>query len=531
MKKPKFPILYFLLLLILPGLFGGCKKVEDGLSALTWQINFDLIKTTWDIQFIDGASGLPVGANTEDRIEMTVSGNDASNIIDLAGIRQPRFYSTKGFAALALHPDRAGVAASAPVRFVIHANHADYLPVVVPVIAFNSGINPIKIYLTHRNNAPENVDLATSLVTEILSNGTLTDSVTLTTPMNMTSVHLDNGTGLTDAGGVELSGALKATLSHWEGGTTSGLKTFPGGQVTVSSAGNPGLIYLAGGIFVEIQDQDGRLASTLTKPIRSRIVVSPQAYNPETRAKIAIGQSVPLWHLNIQTGIWENLNTVVLEADGNDIKASFNMYTPGLYLLGWINESLCSNPLLMHPGTLPEYHELSYAFTVNVFELFENELRFIRTVGLNGPVSEDFELRMLPVQSEILLRFEAYTGETDPYYRNPEPVLLAGFCESGNPVEFELLPKPNSTFKKIEVVFIDVAHNNTRYNPKVFPGYYRKNGATIWQSAFVYDGQAYIVNPEEGALYEMGINFKGRFQRKEVSIGPEDVILVEIAID
>jgi len=531
MKKPKFPLHYFLLLLVLPGMISGCKKVEDGLSALTWQINFDLIKTTWDIQFTDGATGLPVGANTDDRIEMTISGKDAGNIIDLAGIRQPRFYSTKGFAALALHPDRAAVEPSAPVRFVIHVNHPGFLPVEVPVIAYSSGINPIKIYLTNRQDAPENVDLAISMVTGILSGGVLTDTLAVTTPLNMASVHLEKGTGISDAGGAQLSDDLNITLSHWEGGTTGGLKTFPGGQVTVSSAGNPGLIYLAGGVFVEIEDQNGRLASSLTKPIRSQVAVSPQAYNPDTRAKLTVGQTVPLWHLNTQTGIWENLNTVVLEADGSALKAPFNMYSPGLYLLGWINENLCSNPLLMHPGTLAENDELSYAFTVNVFELFENELRFIRTVGLNGPVSEDYELRMLPIQSEILLRFEAYTGELNPYYQNPEPLLLAGFCESGSPVEFELLPNPNSTFKKIEVVFIDVAHNNTRYNPKVFPGYYRKNGATIWQSAFVYDGQAYIVNPEEGALYEMGINYKGRFQRKEVTIGPEDVILVEIAID
>jgi hypothetical protein len=531
MKKSKFPILYFLVLLILPGMIGGCKKVEDGLSALTWQINFDLIKTTWDIQFIDGSSGLPVGANSEERIEMTITGNDAGNIIDLAGIRQPRFYSTKGFAALALHPDRAAVEPATPVRFVIQVNHPGYLPVTVPVIAYHGGINPIRIYLTSRQDAPENVDLAVHQASGMLSGGSLTDTLAVNTPLSRAAIHLDAGTALVATDGTQLSGDLTVTLSHWEGGTTGGLKTFPGGQITLSSAGNPGLIYLAGGAYVEMRDQDGRLATSLSKPIRSEVAVSSLAYHPITRTILTPGQSVPVWHLNSETGIWDNQNTVITEIADGELIARFSMYSPGLYLLGWINENLCSNPLVMRPGTLPEYDVLSYAFTVNVFELFENELRFIRTAGLNGPVSSDYELRLLPDQSEILLRFEAYTGELNPYYRNPDPLLLAGFCESGGPVEFELLPRPNSTYKKIEVVFIDVAHNNTRYNPKVFPGYYRKTGTTIWQSAFVYDGQAYIVNPEVGAVYEMGINFKGRFQRKEVTVGAEEVILVEIAID
>jgi hypothetical protein len=153
--------LYLVLILGLPGFIGGCKKIDDGLSSIIWQMNFDLVTTTWDIQFIDAATGLPVGADNDERVTAAISGVDKVHILDLAGIRQTLFYSTKGALALALHPDRPAPQAPTPVRFFIHASHPAYLPVTVPVLTHETGINPIKIFLTDRNNPPANVDMLT----------------------------------------------------------------------------------------------------------------------------------------------------------------------------------------------------------------------------------------------------------------------------------------------------------------------------------------------------------------------------------
>ncbi len=522
---------FFVILLILPGLFNGCKKVEDGLSSIIWQINFDLVTTTWDIQFIDAATGLPIGANSEDQTEVTITGNDQPHILDLAGIRQPVFYSTRGFMALALHPNRLSPGALTPVSFVIHASHPAYLPVHVPVLSYSAGINPIRVFMVSKDHAPLNVDLLTQTAAGHLADGRLSDSLKLYTSANLASVELPSGTEIHAASGAQLAGSLTFAFSYWEGGTVNGLKMLPGGQISVSSAGTPGLIYPAGAIYTGITDEDGKTAATLSRPVKCSALISRSVYNPATKAKLTAGELVPVWFMNPATGIWENQGTTILQAFQNKLLANFEMNIPGLYLLGWINENLCTSPLTMHPVTLPEYSAIPYAFAVNIFEVYGEELRFIRTTDISGQVTEDYSMRFLPDNSELVFRFEAYTGEDKPYYRNPDPILLAGFCESGTPAEFDLLPKPNSTYKKIEVVFIDVEHNNTRYNPKVFPGYYRKTGATTWQSAFVYGGQAFMINPREGDLYEMGINFKGKLHLKEVTVGPEEVVLVEIAID
>jgi hypothetical protein len=344
-------------------------------------------------------------------------------------------------------------------------------------------------------------------------------------------IRIKAGTEITAANGAQLAGDLTVGLSSYEGGTTNGLKFLPGGQLAVSSNGKPGLIYLAAGIYLDIMDADGKFAGTLSQPAECTAQISRSVYDPSTKTILTAGQSVPVWYMNPSSGLWENKGTAMLEAYQNKLRAGFIMHSPGLYVLGWINENLCPTPLTLHPNSLPEYKKIPYAFTLNVFELFGEELRFVRTAGICGQMDEDFLLRFLPDNSELVFRFEPYVNEDKPYYKSPDPILLSGFCEAGSPVDFDLLPKPNSTYKQIEVVFIDVQHNNTRYNPKLFPGYYRKNGTTTWQSALVYNGQAYIVNPQPGDLYQMGINFKGEFHLKEVTVGPEEVVLVEIAVD
>lgn len=528
MKSRKIHLLFLLMLL---SLLSGCKKVESGLADIIWQINFDLVTTTWDVQFIDAATGLPVGANNNDRIEVTITGGDKNNILDLAGVRQTRFYSTKGVLALCLHPDRAVPDPQTPVKFVIHANHEAYLPVNVPVTSYHEGVNPIKVYLINRSNAPENVDLLAQTQVGRMVDGKLTDSLTLKTALNYSTLAIAAGTEFHAASGAQLAGDLTFAFSYWEGSTVNGLKTFPGGQVTRNIVGNPGLIYLACGLYVDIHDADRKYTSQVSQPMVCKAIINKAVYNPLTKAKLVAGETVPIWYMNPATDLWENKGSTIIQTIDNNLVANLSLESTGLYLVGWIDENLCSSFAVLHPNTLAQFQEIPYAFTISIFQTFNNELRFIQSTSISGKATEDYDIHFLPDNSELVVRFEPYTYENSPYYKTPDPVFLAGFCQSGNPVNFSLQPKTGSTFKKIKVVFIDVLHNNTRYIPKVFPGCYRKSGTTVWQSAFVYGGQAYMVNTMEGDLFEMGINFKGGFHQKQVTIGSEEYTLVEITLE
>ncbi|MDD4645978.1 MAG: hypothetical protein PHY99_08315, partial [Bacteroidales bacterium] len=457
MKRQIGHFLLFFILISFPVVFEGCKKIEDGLSDLKWQIDFDLVKTTWDVQFYDASTGMPLGVNSDLRVEVTITGSDKSNILDLAGIRQTRFYSTQGTLALALHPDRTSPDAQTPVSFVIHASQRDYIPVQVPVLTYHEGINPIRIYMVNRSVAAENVDHVYMTDAARLVFGKLSDTVSLKTPAGLASFQMNAGTELSGSGNSQLTpGDLFITLSCWEGSTTNGLKSFPGGQIVVDAAGNPGLVYPACGLFIDIQDQNLLSVSTISKPIQCQAVISPAVYNPVSAAFIAAGEEVPLWFMNESSGIWENQGPVTVEASGALLVANITLSRPGMYMLGWINTNLHSAPLQFHPVFAPGGDPLSYAFTVNIYEMLGHELRFVRTAAVNGPATEDFNLHFLPSNSELVIRFESFMGEDRAYYSNPDPVLISGGYNFSTPVNLNLVPKSGCTCKKIEIILVDI---------------------------------------------------------------------------
>ncbi len=531
MSKAKSVLGQIALFVCLFPLLNGCGKIEDGLTAITWQLDFDLITTTWDIQFRDAATGELIGGNSDERVEVRIAGHDQASILDLAGVKQPRFYSTKGTLALALHPDRQAPGPLNSVRFLVQASHPGYIPASVAVNTATVGINPIKIYLTSRKNEPENVSMLNLERMSMVTNGRIRDSVELFTPGNGAMARISAGTEMIASSGAQLGGALDLLFAYWTGGSQTALPSLPGGQTAFNGQNQLSQIYLAGAIYLEIRDEFGKAAATLSKPVVTTLLIDKSVYNPVTGSMLQSGDDVPLWHFDPVNAVWIQAGKTITTPFQNKLTAALELSEPGFWFAGWFDHVLCQSPVSIQFNTLPEYDELPFAFTVKVFQIWKDEFRFIRALEIGGPVSEGAYLFNLPEDAELLIRFEPYITSNDQYYRSPDPMLLANYCEAGYKTQSDLLPKPNGTYKKIEVVFIDTKHNNTRYNPKMFPGYYRKSGAMEWQSAFVYQGQTYLVNPVVGSLYELGINYKGEFHKKEVVVGEEEVLLVEIEID
>jgi hypothetical protein len=531
MKKwIKFPVLLSLMGGLALGV-AGCGKVEDGLNSITWELNFDLVKTTWDIQFINAVTGELIGANSEEKVEVSLSGPDRESILDLAGKKRSSFYSSKGSLALALHPDHTSPENGKPVMFRLHASHGDFIPAVVPVITHHDGISPLKVYLTPLGESPENASVRQLLQTSMVTNGRIESGLEVLTPGNTGRILILSGTEMVTSSGEQLGGTLDVTLGHWPGGENNALASLPGGQLALDEPDRPGQIDLAGALDLEVRDQFGKAAAYFDKPAEAQILVNGSVYNPVTRTAVSANDMIPVWHLDRLTGTWALQASVMPEAFQGNFTLTFQVTKPGLWMAGWIDTNLCNRPVSITFNTLPEYNSLPYAFTLNLFRIRDDEFRFLRKMEIGGLAGDTAWIPNLPSGEEIYIRFEPYMTGVDSYYKAPDPLLLTGFCEAGYGVSSDLLPKPGCTFKKIKVVFIDTQHNQTRYNPLIFPGYYRKTGTTAWQSAFVYNGEAFMVNPDEGSVYEMGMNFKGEFHRKEVLVGSEELVVVEIGIE
>jgi len=525
-----------LLFLLLPGvmllLAPGCQKVEEGLTAITWRLNFDLIQTTWDVQFLDAQSGEFIGSLEADRVEATITGADRSHILDLAGKRRDVFYATYGFLSFALHPERQDPDKNTPVSYVIHAHHPDYLPVHFPVLCREPGLHPLQIRMVKRTQTPAHVGIAEAVDYSSVINGRLQDSLELYTPLNQARLVVPEGTRMVAPNASELGGALDVVFGYWEGAHTESVTAMPGGQLGMLSENGSELsqMHSAGFVYLSAIDAYDKAAVFLDGPVELDLLLNTESYNPESDRFISPIDQIPLWHQDPSTGIFTKITDVPLIAFQNKIRARFMVNLTGYFMLGWFSENACGDPLSLSMQTLPEYRLLPYSFQATVHQLVNDQLFLIRTLAIGGAPGEEVLIHDLPADREVVIRFSSYLIGVNGYYRAPDPLLLANAC-IGTGARADLLPFANSTYREVHPVFIDVAHNNTRYTPEVFPGYYRKKGDLNWHSAFVFGGKAYIVNPEEGVSYELGINFKGEYHQKEVVFGEEEIIEVEIEIE
>lgn len=528
----KFRLIQILLpILVLTLSTISCSKVEDGLNSMTWRIDFNLISSTWDVQFIDARTGELIEGTEENRVQVIISGPDQNHILDLSGFRRDRFYTSHGFLGLALHPDRNSPTPVSPLRFVLKASHPDYLPVSFPVTTRHDGINPLQIRMVHKGVTPPHVAVAAESGMSRVVEGRLQDSLEIFVPANLASVKFQQYTLLQDKENHLLGGSLDITFGYWEASHFESTLAQPGGQLALTTEnGKPGVIYSAGMFYLNVMDEYGQEPDEFDLPARAQVILAADIHNPETGSSISINDRLNLWYQDPATGLWSIVNTLRPSPYQNKFVIHIPFDRPGTYLLGWISEETCNEALVIHFKTLPEYNLLPYGFSVNTYQLVHNELRLLRSEPIVGPVDQEVKLYDLPTGKELVFRFEPYLIPAPSYYRSPDPLLVANSC-SATGHELDLLPRPGGTFTQVKVVFIDTQHNNTRYTPRVFPGYYRQAGTQPWQSAFVYQGLTYLVNLVIGGTYELGINFKGEFHKKEMVIGTGELVEIEIELE
>jgi len=513
--------------------FSTCSNLDGGFDEISWQMNFDLINTSWDVQFKDAASGELIGNNSEIRVEAYLTGPDESNILDLAGIRQERFYSTKGFLGLILHPNRVEPGENNPVQFTLHAKVDGYLPVHVPIETFNTGIHPVEIMLVSLDLAPIGVNVLHLEDAGKFVFGLLHDSITLYTPGNRLEVVIPQGIQMLDKNGEALSGNMDVTLALWDGMVESAVEALPGGPLALLDINDYKIAIKqpASQLFLLIKDQYGKEALTFSENIRATFLLDPMVYNPEENRLIWPDDILPVYQLNKQNGSWSQESIVNLEGFQNKILAKINLRKTGTFHFGWMDRNYCQYPLNLEFTTLPEYNTFPYSFRLKLYRNVNGVFQYLYSFGVTGNASESSQLRYIPIGSELIMRFEPYLDCAQPYYKTPDAVLLTGECSEHPALQNDLIPIPPGDIRELQVIFIDTKHNNTQYIPSLLAGYYKSTSLSCWHSALVYNGTTYLFNVNPGEIYELGINYKGEYHYTELSITDTRTMYVEIEIN
>lgn len=324
-------------------LFVKCKKIQDPTDNLKLFINYNVIKTTVSVSFVDAATDslIRFDYNFKD-VTVNLGGKDADKILDVTGATKSSFTSANGFLAFGVDPSYTPTSGN-PIEFTIIAECQGYASTSIPVKLYDESHRSIIINMVDLNNLPTGVVRKTDNSGHISSDIVDNDVVLETSPAGTTGTKakltIKQGTKIKDAEGNVLSGDLSAELIYYNNMDQRSLASFPGGLTpSINESGNQGdaMFYSAGFARIEITDENGKKAKTFeNEELELTVEIANNTYNKNTGTQIADGDQVPVWSYDLESGIWNFEKDAAIVNVGGTLQATTGISHLTFFNLDW----------------------------------------------------------------------------------------------------------------------------------------------------------------------------------------------------
>ena len=168
-----------------------------------------------------------------------------------------------------------------------------------------------------------------------------------------TKVVIPADTVLTSATGAKVTGALKVITTHYSAQEANSIQLFPGGFAVLATTPDSNAtaetekditFVTAGFTSIVIENEKGEKVKNFSKPIEVKMQIKEGTTNPDKNKAIAIGDIVPVWSYNEDTGKWvyEEDETIT---DLNTTDDFYNVVVKAAHLsywsLGWFFSKTC----------------------------------------------------------------------------------------------------------------------------------------------------------------------------------------------
>ncbi len=360
--KPQYQLLKSLATFIMCiYLLNGCKKYNQD---LTWKVNTNVYSSPVLLRFLNSD---PAATDEPKNFAVTISGKDANKVV--VGSGGVDFKAVNGLLPIALV---GGIVPTPqnPVIFNVYADIPGYAPVSQAIILTDTNPQVRSVFAVSYSKP---VKGTAALVNQTSLNSGVSSAVSMSTQTNtdMTeraTVSIQEGTQMLDANGNAItSGTLQTKLIHFGTGTTSSLESFPGGLTApdaIGKDGNPisgGVTFVTGGLLSIRMIAGGTEVKKFSKPLNVSMEVNSNVINPGTDQAVALGDSIPVWSLNEQTGQWKYESMGVVALDGNGkMSVQFQAAHLSCWNLDWWwsafgSYQTCNNPLTVIVHADPAY--------------------------------------------------------------------------------------------------------------------------------------------------------------------------------
>ena len=349
-------------------IFYGCKKDGD-----PYEISNDTYQSPMFIQFNNGDTN---STTIIPDFTLTIFGKDAASVVTPDGGTSFTVY--EGVINLALRKDVIP-SASNPVVFGIKANVPGFAPILQTFSITDSLDMSKSINLLELLHPFKGVGLVSQ--NDTITSGTVSRNISIVTNTNtgmakQATISIPTGTDLIDANGAKINASnLQSNVIYYGGEVGNNIPNSLTAATAVDRNGNAitgGINFITAGCASINLSASGTAVKSFSNPINVTMELSDGLINISNGNTYAVGDSIPLWSLDENTGIWkeEHKAVVVMNSNGN-LTAQFAITHLSSWNLDWSwaqNLGTCNHRLDV------KIHNISGTYDVTLIDANGNYL-------------------------------------------------------------------------------------------------------------------------------------------------------------
>lgn len=339
----------------------ACKKPTDGINLIV--DTAPLSKAPVLVQFVNANQNSTTALPSS--FTVSITGTGASLVqIDGGGTN---FTVKGGLLPLSLIK-AANPTPTNPITFNIYAVIPGFAPLSQTVTVTSNNISTLKMSLVEFASPADGTTAAvkqTALTAGVSPAITIATNTTANMPQTAT-ISIPAGTQMMDVNGNAISATtLNSNVVQYGTAKQTSLSAYPGGfnptnVLNINGAPiNGGVHFVPAGSITIDMTADATPVSKFSKPLPVSFELQSTLTNFITGKTIAVGDTIPLWSMNQNTGQWklEGKATVAKNTAGN-LAANFTISHLTVYDLDWWFTgngayNTCQNKLTinLHPST------------------------------------------------------------------------------------------------------------------------------------------------------------------------------------
>ncbi len=435
-------LLYFALIVLL---VIACMKVEDPLdNDFKLRVDYNIIKTTVSMRFVDAKTGHVIGKNGNIDIKVDILGEHKDLVTDYMGEKRSSFDTNVGL--LSFSVNTSSPSENNPVRFAVKVKADGYVVTSKSIYIYEEGDIETEIQLVNYNDLPSGITKAEkTIITD--GSGSLISDMSLSTVNSTSTLSILSGTVLKDKNGNPLVGNLNVIMMHFDNQSEEAIAAFPGGidaSVTNESGAQEDVSFVSAGfVSVDIEDASGNRAVAIDGSLTQQIVIPADTYNPKTGAAVKAGDVIPIWSFDPNTAKWKYEKEGTVVSSGGVLKVSTKLEHLSYWNWDWKGNK-CKKGMKMKFVSTDIREGTTFTLRAKLYSATTGG--YLKTKYLWGRVNENIQLYNAPADMPIRIVFEGF----DWAVPDPAEFVFNNMC-SNEVKEITLRQNPDRKTLKISV--------------------------------------------------------------------------------